>query len=189
MFRRALVALLALGFAATAAADTRQELHAALTRNLALKSFKATMTDLTSNRTMSIVEFRAPDRYRVSPAGQPPSLIIGDTMYLQREGRFMKIPLPKQMLGQYRNEAAIKELEKGMSVESLGPGTVGTEPALKYRWLNSGKQQSTSTAWIGVRSGLVLQVETSGKAAGRPFAMRVVYSDFNSPSIRIDPPK
>lgn len=188
MFRRALAAFLALTFAASAAADVRQELHAAFVKNLALKSFKATMVDLASNRTVSTVEFRAPDRYRVTAAGQPPSLIIGDTMYLQRAGQFMKIPVPKQMLGQYRNEAAIKDLEKGMAVESLGPGAVGTEAARKYRWLNAGKQQSTSTVWIGVRSGHVLQVETSGKVAGKPFAMRVLYTDFNSPAIRIDAP-
>lgn len=188
MFRRALLAVLALSFAATAAADTRQELHKAFTQNLTLKSFKATMVDLTSNRTVSTVEFRAPDRYRISAAGQPPSLIVGDTMYIQREGSFMKIPLPKQMLGQYRNEAAIKDLEKGMVVTGLGPGMVGTEPALRYRWLD-GKNAATSTAWISVRSGNVLQVETSGKAAGKPYAMRIMYSDFNSPSIKIDAPK
>jgi len=189
MFRRALAAFLALTFAASAWADVRQELHAAFVKNLGLKSFKATMVDLTRNRTVSTVEFRAPDRYRVTAGGQPPSLIIGDTMYLQREGQFMKIPLPKQMLGQYRNEAAIRDLEKGMRVESLGPGLVGSEATRKYRWLNAGEQQSTSTAWVGVRSGHVLQVETSGKLAGKPFAMRVVYSDFNSPGIRIDAPK
>ena len=43
MFRRVLVALLAFTFAASAWADTRQELHSAFVRNLALKSFRATM--------------------------------------------------------------------------------------------------------------------------------------------------
>lgn len=190
MFRRALVALLAFTFTASAWADTRQELHSAFVHNLALKSFRATMVDLTSNRTVSTVEFQAPDRYRITAGGQPPSLIIGDTMYLQRaKGQFMKIPLPKQMLGQFRNEAAISDLEKGSSVESLGPGMVGAEVARKYRFTTStDKQASTSTAWIGVRSGNVLQVETSGKNAGKPFAMRVLYSDFNSPTIKINTP-
>jgi hypothetical protein len=47
---------------------------------------------------------------------------------------------------------------------------------------------SISEVWVGLRSGLVLQVETSGKNAGRPFAMRATYSDFNSPAIRITAP-
>ena len=39
-----------------------------------------------------------------------------------------------------------------------------------------------------MRSGNVLQVETSGKTAGKPFAMRMLYSDFNSPAIKINTP-
>ena len=48
----------------------------------------------------------------------------------------------------------------------------------------------TAPVWLrlAVRSGNVLQVETSGKAAGKPYAMRIMYSDFNSPSIKIDAP-
>jgi hypothetical protein len=188
MLRRALVALFALTFATAALADARSDLHAAFIRSLALKSFKATMIDLTRNKTVSTIEFQAPNRYRVTVAGMPPSLMIGDTMYLQQNGKFMKIPLPKNMIGQYRNEGAIKQLETGMTVESLGPGMVGTEPALKYRWNGTGKQQATSTAWIGVRSGNVLQVESSGTTAGKAFSMRVLYSDFNSPLINITAP-
>lgn len=190
MFRRTLLALFALAFAASVSADVRQELHSAFVKNLALKSFRATMVDLTSNRTLSTVEFQAPDRYRITAAGQAPSLIIGNTMYLNHQGQFMKIPLPKQMLGQYRNEAAIADLEKGLSVESLGPGLVGTEAARKYRFTTTAdKKAATSTAWIGVGSGNVLQVETSGQTAGKPYAMRVLYSDFNSHSIQINAPK
>jgi len=189
MFRRALVALLAFAFATCAWADARKELHAAFVQSLALKSFRATMTDLASHRAMSTVEFQAPDRYRITANGQAPSLLIGNTMYVNRNGRFMKIPLPKPMLGQYRNEAAIAELEKGSKVESLGPGMVGAEAARKYRFTTtSGQQAATSTAWVGVRSGNVLQIETSGKVAGKPYAMRVGYSDFNSPAIRISAP-
>lgn len=189
MFRPALLAMLAFAYAASAAEDPRQDLHTAFVRNLELKSFRATMTDLTSNRMMSTVEFQAPDRYRVTAAGRPASLIIGSTMYLNNQGKFMKIPLPKQVVGQYRNEAAIAELEKGSTVESLGPGMVGSEAARKYRFTgNAGTPASTSTAWIGVRSGRVLQVETAGKAAGKVYSMRVVYSDFDSPAIKINIP-
>lgn len=190
MFRRTLAALLAFAFASCAWADARTELHTAFVHNLALKSFRAKMVDLGSNRAVSTIEFQAPDRFRVTLNGQPPSLLIGDTMYMNRNGRSMKIPMPKQMLGQYRNEAAIADLEKGSKVESLGPGMVGAEAARKYRFTTtSGQHAATSTAWVGVRSGNVLQLETSGKMAGKPYAMRVSYSDFNSPAIRISIPK
>ena len=190
MVRRALaVTLLAFAFTTVAVADTRQELHAAFVHNLALKSFKSTMIDLIQNKTFSTVEFQAPDRYRVTAMGRPPSLIIGNFMYLENAGKFMKIPLPKQMLGQFRNEAAIAELEKGSNVESLGLGMVGTEAARKYRFVSiKEKQTSTSIIWVSVRNGYVLQAEISGGTSGKPFSMRVLYSDFNSNSIKINAP-
>ncbi len=188
MLRPILLALLAFAVAAPALADGRQELHSAFSNNLKLKSYKATMTDLTTNKVMSTVEFQAPDRFRVAAAGQPPSVMIGDTMYLNAGGQMMKIPMPKNTLSQYRNEATLKELAGKMTVESLGPGTVGALPARKYRWKSAGKDASTTTAWVGIGSGHVLQVETAGKMAGKPYSMRVSYSDFNSPKIRIAPP-
>ena len=117
-------------------------------------------------------------------------LMIGDTMYMNAGGRSMKMPMPKNAVGQFRNEQAIADLEKGSKVEALGPALLGAVPTRKYRFTSSSdKQQSSSLAWVSVASGLVLQVETSGKNAGRPFAMRVAYSDYNSPAIRITAPK
>lgn len=189
MFRRALVALLALSFAGAACADARQELHAAFARNVALKSFKATMVDLSSNKTVSVVVFQAPDRFRVTPAGMPSSVIIGDTMYMNAGGQVMKMPMPKGTFAKYRNQDAMKELEKGTTVESQGMGRVGAQPARTYRFLSAkGKDQYTSTVWVGVASGQVLQVETTGKSAGKPFSMRMLYTDFNSPAIKVNAP-
>ena len=156
MSRRALATLLALSFAGAAFADARQELHAAFVRNVALKSFKATMIDLSSNKTVSVVEFQAPDRFRVTPTGAPSSVIIGDTMYMSLDGRTMKVPLPKGTFAKYRNEDAIKDLEKGTVVESRGVGRVGTQPARTFRFLSAkdkNKDQYTSTVWVGVASG------------------------------------
>ena len=55
--------------------------------------------------------------------GQPPTVIIGNTMYMTHAGKVMSVPLPKGMLGQFRNEAAISDLEKGSTVRALGPGS------------------------------------------------------------------
>lgn len=185
-----LAAVLAAGaMTASPAADPRQELHKAFVQNLALKSYKATMTDLKSNRTASTVEFQAPGSYRITVPGQAVSVIIDDVMYMTHDGKTMKLPLPKGAIGQFRNEATIAELEKGARVTSIGPGLVGKEPAVKYGFATaSGGDQANSTAWISARSGHVLMVETAGKHAGRDYAMRVVYSDFDSPLIRITAP-
>jgi len=190
MFRRSLALLLALGFATNAWADGRQDLRTAFSRNLALKAFKATMFDLSSKQAVSTIEFQAPDRYRMTMPGQPPSVVIGDTMYMTRNGKTMKMTMPKGSFGKFRNEDAMAELEKGLVVESLGPGMVGAVPARRYRFTSTtDKQASTSEVWVGTSTGLVLKVETSGKNAGRPFAMRVSYSDFNSPALRISAPE
>lgn len=186
----ACLALAGLAAAPPAAADDRQALHKAFVHNLKLKSFKATMTDLKTNKVVAVMEFQGPDRYRMTPAGQPPMVIIGDTMYVNAGGQVMKMPMPKGSLSQFRNEDAIRDLEKGTVVRALGPGMVGGQPAMKYSFDNvTGKTQSRSTAWIGARSGHVLMVETTGKAGGREQSMRIVYSDFDSPAIRIAPPK
>jgi outer membrane lipoprotein-sorting protein len=177
------------GATAAAAVNPRQDLHKAFVHNLALKSYKATMTDLKSNRAVSTVEFQAPDRFRITVPGQAVSVIVGDVMYMSHGGRTMKLPLPKGTIGQYRNEATIAELEKGARVTGIGPGLVSGEPAVKYGFASgTGADQSNSTAWVSARSGHVLMVETTGKHDGRDYAMRVVYSDFDSPSIRIAAP-
>jgi outer membrane lipoprotein-sorting protein len=182
--------LACLAVAPPAAADDRQALHRAFVQNLKLKSFKATMTDLKTNKLVAVMEFQAPDRYRMTPAGQAPMVIVGDTMYMSQGGQVMKLPMPKGSLSQFRNEDAIRDLEKGTVVRALGPGMVGGQPAMKYGFDNvTGKTQSRSVAWIGARSGHVLMVETTGKAGGREQSMRIAYSDFDSPAIRIVPPR
>ncbi len=194
--RAALAACLAttglpsLAAAQPAAVGDRQALHRAFVQNLKLKSFKATMTDLKTNKPVAVMEFQAPDRYRMTPAGQPPMVMVGDTMYMSHGGQVMKQPMPKGSLSQFRNEDAIRDLEKGTVVRALGPAMVGTQPAMKYAFDNvTGTTQSRSVAWIGARSGHVLMVETTGKAGGREQSMRIAYTDFNSPAIRIVPPR
>lgn len=181
-----LAALLA-GFALPGIAGPREDLQAAFGKFLALRSFKATLVDLGKNKPVSQVEFVAPDRYRVTPAAGNPSVIVGQAMYLNLNGKYMKVPMPiEQIIGQYRNQAVLDQLAKGMVVEDLGLDAGAGEPAHKYRYTTSGPQASTSAIWISLKSGLPLQIET-GK--GKVASVRVRYSDINSAAIRIDPPK
>ena len=59
-------------------------------------------------------------------------VIIGDTMYMQVEGRSMKMPLPAGTLTQWRDPLRIEEHKAGMSVESLGTDSVDGQLAKKY---------------------------------------------------------
>jgi outer membrane lipoprotein-sorting protein len=180
--------LLALAFAGNAAADARSELHAAFHKNMAAKTNRATMTDLATGKQMSTVEFRAPDRYRIKVEGGPSSVIANGNMYLQVNGQAMKMPLKPGMLEQFRSDAAWKQMEKETLIKDAGPGTVGAQPAHKYHWISSGKHASSGDVWVGVPSGRVIQVETS-KDGSKKGAVRVQYSDFDSATIQIAPPK
>lgn len=181
--------LLALTCAGTAAAaDARGELHAAFQKNLSAKTYRATMTDLKTGKQVSTVEFQAPDRFRISVAGGPTSVIAGGFMYMSANGRSMKVPLPAGMMENYRSDAAWKQMEKDTLIRAVGPGTVGAEPARKFHWITSGKSASTGDAWVSLKSGHVLQVETAPQPGSKAGAVRVRYSDFNSPAIRVSPP-
>jgi outer membrane lipoprotein-sorting protein len=182
-----LLALLAV-FPLAASADARQELHAAYRKMMALKAFKTRLMDLSTGKTAMTMEYQAPDRYRMTLPGQPPQLIIGDTMLMTVDGRTLRVPLPKGSLPKVRNEEGLRELERGSLVEAQGAGVVGGQPARIYRHTTqvNGKPAQT-LVWVGVASGLPLQVETRGAKGGKD--MRLLYSDFDSAKIRIVAPK
>jgi len=180
--------LLALAFAGQAAADARADVHAAFQKNLAARSYRATMTDLATGKQVSTVEFQAPDRYRVKAAGAPESVIAAGFMYMQMNGKTMKVPLPAGTMEKFRSDAAWKKMEANTLITETGTGTVGVEGARKFHWITSGKDASTGDLWVG-KSGYVVQVETSPKAGSKMGAVRVRYSEFGSSAIKVDPPK
>ena len=181
--------LIALALAGNAAADARSDLHAAFMKNLAAKTYRATMTDLATGRQVSTVEFQSPDRYRIKVAAGPTSTIADGAMWMEVNGKPMKIPLRPGMLEKFRSDAAWTQMESDTLIREAGAGTVGTEAARKYHWISSGKHASTGDVWVGSKSGYVLQVETAEKPGSKAGAVRVVYSGFNDPAIRVAAPK
>jgi len=184
---RICAALLALAFAGNALADARADLHAAFQKNLSAKTYRATMTDLATGKQVSTVEYQAPDRYRIQANGMT-SVIANGNMYMQVNGQSMKVPLPAGTMEKFRSDAAWKQMEKDTLISDRAPGTVGAEPARKFHWITSGAHPSTGDVWVGVKSGYVLQVETTEAAGSKKGAVRVHYGDFNS-AISIAPPK
>src|SRR6478735_3349303 len=184
---RICAALLALAFAGNALADARADLHAAFQKNLSAKTYRATMTDLSTGKQVSTVEYQAPDRYRIQANGMT-SVIANGNMYMQVNGQSMKVPLPAGTMEKFRSDSAWKQMEKDTLISERVPGTVGAEPARKFHWITSGAHPSTGDVWVGVKSGYVLQVETTEAAGSKKGAVRVHYGDFNS-AISIAPPK
>jgi outer membrane lipoprotein-sorting protein len=182
---RICTALIALAFAGQAAADARADLHAAFQKNLSAKTYRATMTDLATGKQFSTVEFQAPDRYRVQANGMT-SVIANGNMYVAVNGKPMTIPMPAGTLDKFRSDAAWKQMELDTQIQDSGAGVVGTEPAHKFHWVNSGKHPSTGDAWVSSKSGYVIQIVSMQSKKG---AVRVQYGDFNSSAISISPPK
>lgn len=170
-----------------AAATPKDEVHKAYVRFLAMNSFKAEI-DSTSGKykSRSVVEFQAPDRYRITSDGRPANLVIGGTMYMNMDGTLMKIPMPglQAMLAQYRNSSALKELEAGVTVESLGTETVDNQVAKKYRYTTTQPRTSNNVIWIA-GNGNIVQLETSGTMNKKPFYTLIRYSQYNDPGIKI----
>jgi hypothetical protein len=184
-----LAGLLALSFAGAASADARGALHAAFMKNMAARTYRATITDLGTGKQVSSVEFQAPDRYRIQPANGPASVIAGGKMIMEVNGQHMSMAVPAGMLEQMRSDSAWKQMEKETLIRDSGLGMAGAEPARRYHWITTGKNASTGDAWVSVKSGRVIQVETAAQPGKKAGAVRVSYTDFDSPAIRIDAPK
>ena len=173
-----------------ATASPKDELHAAFGKFLKVHSFRAEATDVKKGERVSSVEFVAPDRYRMTPANGTASLIIGDTMYMDMDGKLTPIPVPgvSKMVAQYRNEDFLREIEGGMNVEALPDGSVDGEAAKVYAYTLTKPMKSDAKCWVSQKTGMPMQIESTGSFMGHSSTTRVRYSGFDDPSIRIDAP-
>jgi hypothetical protein len=135
------------------------------------------------------MEFVAPDRYRVDASGQA-SLIVGDTMYMDLGGKMQALPVPGvgRMVALYRNEDFLREMEGGMDVQALPDENVDGEAASVYAYSLTKPIKSNAKCWVSRKTGMPLQIESTGTFLGHTATTRVRYSDFDDPSIRIDAP-
>lgn len=172
-------------------ATPKDELHSAYSRFLALKTFKAHIQSSTGKyKTVSSVEFQAPDRYRIVTDGRPANMIIGNTMYMTIDGRSMVVPMPglKAMLAQFRNADVLKELEAGAVVENLGTEVIQQQACKKYRYQTTKPHVGSNTIWINASTGQVLQLEVSGNVGKKATYSLIKYSELNNPAISISEP-
>jgi len=133
------------------------------------------------------IDFVAPDRYRmVMPMGT--QFIIGDTMYMQMQGRTMKMPMPKGTLTQWRDPAKLQQSEAGMTVQDQGRDTIEGVPARKYRVHHAQPKPMDVTMWVN-GDGLPLQIQVASPYKGKTMTSTTRYSRFNDPTIRVDAPQ
>lgn len=173
-------------------AAPRDEVHAAYTRFLAAKSFRATVTDVNKGQQLSMMEFVAPDRYHIhNGQGQMEQIIIGDDAYTLIDGKRVKLPMPikvGRIVSQYRNQQTLDELARDLDVTALGQDSVDGKEANVYSYTVTEPARSDVKVWIGRASGLPLQLESSGRFMGVKSTTRVRYYDFDDPAIRVTAP-
>lgn len=185
----ALLLLAALSlFAVAAWAGPKEDMQAVGAKFLAQRSYHATMTHSDKRVPKTEMDFVAPDRYRID-SGMGAQIIIGDTMYMTLDGRTMRIPMPKGTLTQWRqSDRAFREIERAQ-IEALGTEVVDGKPMKKYRMVQTfDGNRSETLLWIGA-NGLPAKMQTTGTVGRKTYTTTVVYSRFNDPAIRIDPPK
>ena len=171
--------------------NSKEAIAASNKKFMAVRSFHASMRHeglgASTGAGSNEIDFVAPDRYRLQmPMGT--QVIIGDTMYMQADGRTMKVPLPKGTLSDMRDPAKLGMNEASMTVEAQGSDTVDGISAQKYMVHNTQPLPSDVTMWIG-DAGLPLQIQVSSMVQGKPATTTIRYSRFNDPTIQIDPPK
>ena len=183
----ALVAVLA---APLAGAAPKDELHEAFVKFLAARSFHAEVANVKTGEALSSMDFVAPDRYRVQPSKGPAQVIVGDTIYMDLNGKLTPMPVPgmAKMVAQYRNPEFAREIENGMSVQALPADSVDGESARVYAYTVTQPMKADAKAWVSTKSGLPIQVESTGSFMGHASTTRVRYSRFGDASIHVDAP-
>jgi len=171
-------------------AAPKDELHDAFVKFLAARSFHAEVANAKTGEALSSMDFVAPDRYRVHPAKGPMQVIVGDTIYMDLNGKLTPMPVPgmAKMVAQYRNGDFAKEIENGMSVQALPDDSVDGEPAKVYAYTVTQPVKADAKAWVSMKSGLPIQVESSGSFMGHASTTRVRYSRFDDAAIHVDAP-
>jgi outer membrane lipoprotein-sorting protein len=73
-------------------------------------------------------------------------------------------------------------------VQALPDETVDGEPAKVYAYTLTKPIKSDAKTWVSQKTGLPIQIESTGSFMGHTSTTRVRYSNFDDPSIKIDLP-
>lgn len=188
-----LLLALALALPGLATAAPRDELHAAYTRFLAAHSFRASVTDVNKGQQLSTLDFVAPDRYHIrNGQGEMEQILIGDDAYTLLNGERVKLPMPikvGRIVSQYRNRDTLEELTRDLDVTALGEETVDGQVAKVYTYTQTRPARADVKVWIGVASGLPLQLESQGRFLGVKSTTRLRYYDYDDTAIRVSAPQ
>ena len=154
----------------------------------ALRSYQANMRIEGSPRGTinNDMQFVAPDRYRLTMRTQGMEVTqvqIGGDVYVTVGGRTMKTKLPQQADPARWHEAFDAAT---LSVEAQGNETLDGVDTRKYL-VKQSQEANDAIVWIDGDNN-VRQARVDMEVEGRDTTTTIVYSRFDDPSIRIEPP-
>jgi len=94
-----------------------------------------------------------------------------------------------RIVSQYRNQDTLNELTRDLDVTALGEDTVDGQVARVYGYTQTQPARADVKVWIGVASGLPLQLESQGRFMGVKSTTRLRYYDYDDATIRVSAPQ
>lgn len=176
----------------------------AMRAQLDAKSYRAHVTSSISDGTSNamVIEYVAPDRYRMTTEGQGGSagkgfkmeyVIAGNATYIKTPNSgWVKSPVDaSQIVKAFRDPKMLDELAKSADVKFVGADTLDGAPMLVYQYTQVNpmglKMTSTAKTWLSVADGLPRKTESEGEFDGKKTKTLVRISDYNA-DIKIESP-
>ncbi len=175
--------------APTAASDPLQAVLSASQRFAALRSFHADMS-LHGAQPGQVVrtsmDYVAPDRYLLQGPGGTQT-IIGDTFFLEGEGRMQQVPVPPGTLEQWRNPLPATSALQGLPLQDLGVEDISGTATRRYRLDGPAGSGETLQYWIA-DDGLPRQIQRDGFTGNQPYRITLRYSRLDDPTLTVPDP-
>ncbi len=166
-----------------AAASPAQAVLEASQRFGQLRSFQAQL-QLRGPRTLEAgMTFVAPDRYRLETDAGAQTIING-TFFLQQAGEVRQVPVPPELLAQWRSPIPADTAVAELQVDDLGTETVSGQATRKYRVRHASAAPDGMLYWINA-AGLPVRIERQGQSNGQPFQATVTYTRFDDPTLQV----
>ncbi len=176
----------------------------AMRAQLDAKSYRAHVTSSMGDgaATKMLIEYTAPDRYRMTGEGaggeagkgfKMEYVIVGGATYIKTpNGGWVKSPIDASaMIKNFRDPKMLDELAKTADVKLVGTDTIDGAPMLVYQYTQNNPMgmnlKSTSKTWLSVADGLPRKTESEGEFDGKKTKTLITMSDYNA-DIRIEAP-
>jgi outer membrane lipoprotein-sorting protein len=176
----------------------------AMRAQLDAKSYRAHVTSTLDNAPPNkmVIEYAAPDRYRMIREGQGSGegengrmefVVVGEAMYIRKpDGGWARAPVNAgEMIKSFRDPKMLDELAKTADVKFVGADTLDGAPMLVYQYTQNNPMgmnlKSTSKTWLSVADGMPRKTETEGVFDGKKTNTTITISDYNA-DIKIESP-